>query len=249
MFPIPFYYIWTPKYELFHIILKDCLSKYKDVFDPRPIYMTQEEFDASIQKGAGGFTSWFEKINRILEILNTLPESTYFIFADADLYMFPNKKIKQLLEIYVESNVDFVAMRESNNQRIANFGFVLLKVCEQNRNLFTKTVTIDKIQPGLSDQSLLNISLKSYTGTHGFFPPVFVTTSSTCVEIIENQNNIYAMKSQIMIHQPIPSGEIPGDEKILRKIYEYIEFGIDLTPYAEKFPILTINGIKYLIQP
>ncbi len=43
--PIPWYYIWTPKYELLHKVLTFGIQHYPEVVENKNIFMTQEEFN------------------------------------------------------------------------------------------------------------------------------------------------------------------------------------------------------------
>ena len=82
---IPFYYIWTPKYKLFADILKEGIECYSNYLEDKGIFMTQEDFEATLTKTSeeGHFmTGCYLKLERIMELLNSLPENSYFVFSD-----------------------------------------------------------------------------------------------------------------------------------------------------------------------
>jgi hypothetical protein len=230
MFPIPLYYIWTPKYEVFHVILQDSLKLYTDVIEPRPIFISQEDFDNSL-KEANGFGGWFLKIDKILELLHILPTNSYFIFSDADMYFFPDKELKMLFDLYIKATIDFVGMRESNNQNITNIGFLLMRVCDEVRNLFINTHTIYENNKGISDQHLVNLSLKTFEGSAAHFPTVFVLTSSTMCEVCENMKIHDKMVSKAIIFQPLPHGDLDGFQKRINKLIQFTRMGVELRKY------------------
>jgi hypothetical protein len=229
---IPFYYIWTPKYKLFADVLKSGLSHYSNFLEDKELFMTQEEFEATLSKSSkeGHFmTGCFLKIDHILELLHSLPENSYFLFSDADVILFPNKELQKLLEVYTSSNIDCVCMRESTVSSISNFGFCLFKVCDANKDLFIRILAMTKENPTGHDQTMLNDALKTYTGIHHFFPPEFVTTSSTLIDIYNRQSNKSITKNAIMVHQVLVDGTIKGNDAIQAKINEYVQhFNINI---------------------
>jgi hypothetical protein len=223
---IPFYYIWTPKYKLFADVLKSGLSHYSNFLEDKELFMTQEDFEATLLKSSeeGHFmTGCFLKIDRILELLHSLPENSYFLFSDADVILFPNKELKKLLDVYISSNIDCVCMRESMSSTVSNFGFCLFKVCDANRDLFIRILAMTKENPTGHDQTMLNDALKAYIGTHHFFPPEFVSTTSTLIDIHKRKSNKSATKNAIMVHQVLIHGDIKGVNAIHAKTKEYRE--------------------------
>ena len=222
---IPFYYIWTPKYKPFADVLKSGLEHYSDFLEDKDIFMTQEDFEATLSKTSeeGHFmTGCFLKIERIIELLYSLPENSYFVFSDADVILFPNKQLQKLLELYTTSDIDCVCMRESMACTVSNFGFCLFKVCDANRDLFLRILTMAKENPNGHDQGMLNDALRTYTGIHHFFPPEFVTTSSTLIDIYHRESNSSITKDAIMVHQTLVDASIKGIDAVYAKMVEYI---------------------------
>ena len=83
--PIPYIFIWTPKYKVFANVLKKGLAEYPELED-KSIFLPQEFFDANSNKSAGHLMSGCSlKLQTAYEMLNTLPEGSYFIFSDADV--------------------------------------------------------------------------------------------------------------------------------------------------------------------
>jgi hypothetical protein len=113
-------------------------------------------------------------------------------------------------------------MRESMNSTVSNFGFCLFKVCDANKDLFIRILTMVKKNPNGHDQGILNDALRTYSGTHHFFPPEFVTTSSTLIDINKNESNSSVKKDSIIVHQTLVHADLKGKDAIHAKLSEYV---------------------------
>ena len=222
MTTIPYYYIWTPNYKVLSDILKHGLSKYDTVFEDKSIFMEQSVFDDTMYKNPGHFLcGCFIKLEKTLELLETLPENSYFVFSDADILLIPNKSIKQMIDSYTSIDADIVFMREAPDQEVSNIGFSLLKVCDVNRELFRNVMKLSKEQPTNLDQGLVNEALKQYTGKHYYFPTEYVMTSST---IIYHQRNRIPIHD-IMVFQPLCNPSESKEKVMNAKLSQYKMFG------------------------
>lgn len=221
---IPYYYIWTPNYKLLSTILQWGLSQYS-FLEEKSIFMEQSVFDTKMYKSPEHFLrGCFIKLEKTLELLETLPENSYFLFSDADILIFPERNLKGVIDLYISSNTDIVFMREAPDQDVSNIGFSLLKVCEQNRELFRNALTLSKEQPTNLDQTLVNEALKQYRGTHTYFPVEYVMTSSTIIWHTNNKKPI----NQLMVFQPLCDPR-EGKESIQQqKLSQYKILGFPL---------------------
>ena len=142
----------------------------------------------------------------------------------ADILIFPERNLKGVIDLYISSNTDIVFMREAPDQDVSNIGFSLLKVCEQNRELFRNALTLSKEQPTNLDQTLVNEALKQYRGTHTYFPVEYVMTSSTIIWHTNNKKPI----NQLMVFQPLCDPR-EGKESIQQqKLSQYKILGFPL---------------------
>lgn len=234
MSPIPLYYIYTPRYEAFHKLLFDSLTHYPSIFEAKPIFLTQEDFQKTLKSPDGSYTSWFLKIDCILDALHQLPENSYFIFSDADIYCFPNKDMESLFHVYMNNSIDFVAMQESTHDASVNFGFCLVRVCDATRKLFIHTKQYESTT--MSDQRIVNVSLQTFEGSLAFFPPTLVASMSTIEDILQNSIRSALQLSKVMIFQPLPNGDEPPRKKIIAKLSQYYACNVPIEDYKEFFP-------------
>jgi len=220
--PIPFYYYWTPNYEVFANVLKKGLTYYPGIFEDRGIYMTQEEFDATITKTEGAFLiGCFIKLYKIYELLQTLPENSYFVFSDADVILFDNKPIGELFQLYMKMGADLVFMRDMPSTKRYNCGFIFIKVCQKNRDFYKNIVEETKKVSKTCEQSLTNDLLKSYNGSLYFFPHELVATTCTIIECDQIATNSLLMRSNIIIFQALCNADQSADFRINQKLEQY----------------------------
>ena len=220
--PIPFYYYWTPNYKVFADVLKKGLSYYPGIFEDRGIFMGQEEFDATMYKSAGHFLNGcFLKLEKTYELLKTLPENSYFVFSDADIILFDGKPIGELFELYMKMGADLVFMRDIPTTRTHNCGFIFLKVCQANRDLYKNVMEECKRTPTDLEQSIVNRMLKEYTGSLFFFPHEFVATTCSFIQSDQQVSNNMLMRSKCIIYQALCDADKPKDAILEQKMTQY----------------------------
>jgi hypothetical protein len=85
--PIKWFYVFSPRYEIFHIILRSLIGDSK-FFDVNPIFIPQEAFNNTYKSGSSHFLSGNSvKFNVLLDIMSKLPEGEQFIFSDVDIFI------------------------------------------------------------------------------------------------------------------------------------------------------------------
>jgi hypothetical protein len=196
---LPYYFIWSDNYKIFADILKNCIRLHPNLFEIRDEYIPQSEFDKHLdhEKGHHFLQGCFLKVKKIKTLLETLPENTYFIFSDADVLLTPNPIIKDLMELYIKSNVDLVFMRETRNNPFNNVGFGLYKVCKENRDLMDTVWMMAQRTPHGLDGTLTNEALETYKGVYAQFPTEYVMTSCTHIDY-EKLTNVCALTNRTL---------------------------------------------------
>lgn len=228
MGPIPYYFLWSKDYEIFVNILKLGLEQYPDVVEERGIYIPQEVYNETLNKAPGHFLCGsYLKLEKTYELLNTLPENSYFIFSDADILVIPEKQIGNLLNLYTSMGADMVFMREAANKPFYNIGFSLLRVNDKTRTFFKVVLEkAYKLRDGL-DGSILNQSIKEFPGTVYFFPHELVLTSSTVFDI-EHHLRLDTIMPHVMVFQALCDPTKPKQERLIEKLQQYKAFGIPI---------------------
>jgi hypothetical protein len=240
---IKYHYQWSENYKMFRDILKFSLQLYPDVFEISDEFIPQEKWDNKIDniKDKGWLAGCWFKVNKIHELLHTLPENSYFIFSDVDIIIFPNRKIKELMDLYVNIEADMIFMKEAQNKDYSNFGFSMYRVNEVNRKLFNRMLEEIKANPEGIDISILNKCLKDYDGSHFYFPPELVMTSSSLIDCSLKPHNALTMMNKIMIYQALCDPTHGKESMIQQKIAQYKNFGM---PFEHICKVMN-NGEPY----
>jgi len=225
--PIPWYYVWTPKYELLHQVLSYGIASYPEIVENKNIFMSQEEFNQFLNKGSGHYLCGCSvKLKKTYELLCTLPEDSYFLFSDADILLFPGRALEDLLGLYINQKADLVFMREAGKRHFYNVGFSLLRVCDANRELFKAALDVFEHHPGSLDGSVINELLPKYKGTLFMFPFELAATSSTLIEFQQNEHNVSLMVNRVVVYQPLCDPDHGVDSGIEQKIAQYKMLGV-----------------------
>ena len=226
--PIPYYFLWSPNYQIFAQILKEGIRQYSSIFEDRSIFIPQEQYDATLHENVGHFLCGsYLKLEKTYELLCTLPENSYFMFSDADVLLLPGKPLEKLVQSYMDIEADLVFMREATKMDFYNVGFSLIRVNEQNRDLFKRTIEEAQKHPLGLDGSLLNESMKTYKGSIFYFPHEFVMTSSTMIEVQQKQN-AQTMVRHLYVFQALCDPTRPPKERMFAKLQQYKMLGVPI---------------------
>lgn len=227
--PIPWYFLWSDKYQIFANFLKEGINAYSNLFKDKSEFISQEDFDKHLNKEKGHFLcGCYLKLQKTLDLVNQLPENSYFIFSDADILILPNRNLQDLFNLYIKINADIVFMREALNSNFNNVGFSLIKVCEANRKLFKDAMEIAKNTPNGLDGSIINQALNNYTGSLFQFPPEFVMTSCTFKDFEKRQSNLIKTYNNLMIFQALCNGDNRDQAVIYEKLIQYKALGVPI---------------------
>lgn len=193
----PWYYVWSPKYRIFHEVLKFSVSDISGV-SLRPISIPQHIFTPRVVN-KHFFTGIGIKIYCLLKSLQAHPEQ-HIIFSDVDLIV-PDKEIALKLKEY-EKN-DITAMRDKLDIDEYNIGFMLVKSTPEVIRFF-ETV-LQRIHKEVAlDQDIFNDEIKRFSGTHGYFSTKDFIQSNMIRKDIWDAGNYSVI-------QCLYSGESPTD--------------------------------------
>jgi hypothetical protein len=173
---IPWYYIWSENYRIFHEIMKDSI-KYPE-FELCPIEVPQELFDYELysKEGSHFWRGSCIKLNYILESLKKAKEESqpYILFTDIDIVVTNN--IYSDLIPYMDNQDDMVFIKEMDG---INFGFMFLRVCDEVIDFINKVIYyLKNIDKELMDQQCVNKLLLSYEGKYRCFDENYFTLSN-----------------------------------------------------------------------
>lgn len=225
----PYGFLWTPKYKVFAKTLKDCIGKYPTLLEDRSFFISQEFWDANANKAPGHFmTGCSLKLQCVHKLLHELPENSYFLFSDADILIFPDKPLFELLDLYVKVGADIVFMREHMDMRFSNVGFSFIKVNDLNRDLFGRALKMFEKEPNGLDGSFINDCLKTYRGAHFWFPPELVATTCTVKQMDENVERISPMRSKIIVFQALCDADKSSVSQLQQKLQQYQILGVPI---------------------
>ena len=160
----PWYYVWSPRYRIFHEVLKFAVNDISGV-SLRPLCMPQQIFDRKVDDVNQHFLTGIGiKIYCLLKSLQAHPDQ-HILFSDVDLIV-PDKALATKLKAY-EKN-DITAMREKKGVDEYNIGFMMIKNTPAVKQFF-ETV-LQRIQKEKKlDQDIFNEEIKTFVGTQGFF--------------------------------------------------------------------------------
>lgn len=155
---IPWYYIWSPKYEIFHQILSKEIKKEPTKFTLCDKFYPQEAFTTLYNPNSEHFFAGNTfKFDVIIDALESTT-SPYIIASDADLVPQYLNELADYLEKYKE--YDIVYMRDNFTNETLNIGFGLIKNTPKTLSFF-KQVRDEIRATGNQDQAIVNKFLQS----------------------------------------------------------------------------------------
>lgn len=152
--PLAWYYMWSPKFEVFHRIIQSTFTD-KDV-QLHPIYLDQSHFDKELYKAKGQhhWSGCVLKLDLLLERMRlTEHKGQYIVFSDADIYARPG--IADKLNESIKEGKDMYFLQETFTDARANIGLNLLK-CTEEVCKFWEGVRAEVLREGTHDQLVTN---------------------------------------------------------------------------------------------
>ena len=218
---IPWYYIWSEKYELFHTTFQDITSrifpKLREQFAIRPLYIEQHEFSNKLSKNPQihPFAGCNLKIDALINCIEA-NMGKHFLFTDIDIIV-RQSTVKEMLDPFKDH--DMVFMTEDTNSKDINIGFCYIKGSKETLD-FWKTVQRRVKQEGGHDQDIANQLLKTCSHLKsGLFSPIDIISQKTCTA-----------DTNFKIIQILSSGGNSAHWQFIEKLYTIPMF-IIMTPY------------------
>jgi hypothetical protein len=222
---IPWFYIYSPKYEAFHKLLQcgvgDCAH-----FDFRPQFREQRFFEKPAHAADHFFAGNSLKFRFMIDAMKELPEESVFIISDADLLVLDPRKFFSICNM---RDYDFIGMVDNLlDTSVINIGLLFCKNTHKLRIFFSDLC--DAIEAtGQQDQYLFNTLLKS--------TPLKYTTFD--LNNVIQSNMVHEISSgDICVIQMLCSNkhyESNIFEKLMSACYFYnITPILDLVPYDVK---------------
>lgn len=178
---IPWYYIWSEKYELFHTIFQDIANivypNIRKEFQIRPIYLEQNEFSKKLSKDikVHPFAGCNIKIDALINCIEA-NIGHHFLFTDIDIII-RQPDIKEMVNPFLSHDMAF--MTEETNMKLANIGFCFIKATEDTLRFWKNIQKLVK-ETGGHDQTIVNETLHYSNLKIGFFSDKHIISQKTC---------------------------------------------------------------------
>ena len=227
MSPIPWYYIWSPKYEVFHHILNTCIDM-PNLFTNKNNFFRQEDFESLYTPGQHFFAGNYLKFDFILNVLENTLDNQHLILSDADLVVDNVKELYNYLQNFLD--YDLVGMKDDLTTNTINIGVLFLKNSSKLRN-FIKILRDEIKSTGKQDQQLLNKNIINSDLKYSLFDVPQMSQSNFGIDNV--------MKS--FITQLLCSGDNYEDNLFEKLITASCL--IDITPLRTLIPLKVYNSL------
>lgn len=232
----PWYYIWSPRYRIFHEVLKFSTQDISGV-SMRPLCMPQELFTPRVTN-KHFFTGIGIKIYCLIKSLKA-HANQHIIFSDVDIIV-PDKYLAQKLKAYEENDV--TAMLDRSDSDDYNIGFMLVKSTPEVIAFFEKVLKRLHTEVKL-DQDIFNEEIKTVSFKHGMFDKKDFIQSNMIRKDIWDTGNYSVI-------QCLYSGESANDVmcgKLLTVVYFYNI--IHLLEFVDREVVKDLQDYLYYQNP
>lgn len=152
MTSLDWYYVYSPKYEIFHQLIYNSVGDCSG-FKLHPCFYPQSAFSTLYKPGSEHFFAGnCLKFNVMLDAMKEC-DGRYIIVSDADLCVLKNDELHAYLTSYM--NYDIVYMRDNFENNTLNIGFGLIKCTPATLDFFTR-VRETIANTGRQDQAIVN---------------------------------------------------------------------------------------------
>lgn len=168
---IPWYYMWSPRYEVFHRVLQTQFHESTELshhFSDRPLFFEQSFFSKELteEKGIHPFVGSSVKIELVLQALEN-NRGNYILFTDVDIIVLKEEMLFEKLKPYMDNDYDMVYLSEDKAMSSANIGFCFLFANDRVID-FWKQVK-QAMTSSSHDQGVVNSLLPSFQGSWCLF--------------------------------------------------------------------------------
>lgn len=168
---IPWFYIFSPKYEIFHHILYNSLSECSG-FQVHPCFFEQSAFErirVKVKDDEHFFSGNSLKFRMLLDKLKTMSEGAPFVISDADVYIPNATKFHSICLAELDKH-EITGMAEHiGDTKSVNIGILLCKNTSAVRGFLTHLA--EQIEAtGGQDQLLFNNFYPDWPIRVGLFP-------------------------------------------------------------------------------
>jgi len=224
------FYIWSPKYEIFHHVLQQGLQG-STGFILHPTFLPQSVFEPKtpIKEGEHFFTGNPVKFRLLLSALIKHP-GEFIILSDADLLVFDcDNTLADYFKKYEEFDMTF--MREGPGSHLFNIGIMFVKSTPETIAFFRSLIhTIETTNA--HDQTLLNEKVGEFGGRVGYFSADdFVQSVHVTMDSFDTHKIIQCLSS------------LQGYENVLSEKLITVCLHFDITPFKHLLPPRVINNI------
>ena len=217
--PIPWIYIYSPKYELFHHTLHTGVSDCSG-FVMKPCFFPQSAFSGLYKEGAHFMSGNCIKFLVIVEELRRHP-GQHVLVTDVDLIIDNPAGLRDYLEPYKQYEITY--MQESPGSNSNNIGFAMIQSTEATIQFYEQILEGLQKNPDLHDQAYVNERLLSFPGLKGMFEGGVILNS-----------NYYTMGAPFFVIQSLCSQET-YEKNLWEKLVTFALF-YDLEPMRPLIP-------------
>ena len=158
---LPWFYMWSQKYELFHRLLVDTVTSTSEPnITLKPLFIDQAVFDAELdQTKAHPWIGCARKVVLLLEHLKGSKEP-YILFTDIDIVV--KGSVYEKLAPHMESETSMVFLKEGEH---CNIGVCLLRCCPEVISFWEIVLAHMQASEKVHDQAIVNSLLPGYPGS------------------------------------------------------------------------------------
>ena len=228
MKPIPWYYIYSPKYEIFHHILSSSIGPTTD-FNVCPVFLPQEAFSNTYtMSGEHFFAGNVLKIDLIIKALEQHPNE-HVIISDVDTIANNTSDFRIYLESYKDNDMTF-----ANSGSLYSLGFAFIKSTPETIQFF-KTSLTQTYTTKRPDMEIVNELIKTFHGKCGFFKGDRVT-----------QTNLYIPENYYIL-QLLCSNFETYEKNLFEKLVSVLNM-FDITPLLHLIPNDVLETLQWYFQ-
>jgi hypothetical protein len=232
MKPLHYFYVWSPKYEIFHHILKSSFAG-SPHFQVHDVFVPQEVFDASSYKeGATHFLDGNSvKYQILVNILEKHPGET-IVFSDADTVIENPEELRTYLETFIHYDIVYARSTDANETELSA-GFGMFRSSPQLID-FVKSLMHDIHETKMNDMEILNKKIHTFAGTHSLFQ---------FPQIIQTQH-YQIFKGQYLAIQITCSNHSSSDMNLFEKLVSVAS----LLDISDLVPLIPENVLEAMLE-